>query len=786
MGRNLKLKRNIRTLLLLTILTGVTALIVFHSYIFGRKLLAFTDIGSDTANLYLSQYISIVRKMRTGRLALWDSTNGFGINLFQLNLTSPFLDVVYLVGYLKGTAAIPHALLWTYIAEIWLAGVFFYLYLNVFDLSEYGKLLASYLFSFNGFMMVWGQHYAFASVCVFLPLELLMVERCIRTRRKWAGLAVMTAVLCANSMYTSYMSLIFTGFYVLWRFLQRKLKSLGTYISDVWSVLRVMLLGVCLGCFSLIPQYLAISDVSSRLGKESPLITRLFGSGWSPSYYLTLLGRMLSTTMFGITDYDGYLNYYEGPCLFFSSLFILIFIQYLFIIPKMKCNLKNKILQYILAGIFTLCALTTTTGVVMNGFVETMCRWMFLYFIYFGLVTAVTVTELVWNHVYSRIGLAAGLAALTAGYLYCAERTAYDDASVWHVLLVTGLIMGALILLIGDVRTSWVRRIFIIALELVLVVNVATDISSDFDSRKALTANDETLSGTELEDTKRAVRWISDNDSEYYRIEKTYEIVRSTDSMRIGYRSVSAYNSTMNANILAFANTYWPDLYLDDDNHLVYATSLKLVLNDEGQYQVVTGRDGNEGQLCGVKYVLTDNPDMNLMGYSVYKTFGSIIVLKSDSVENIGSMYSSDPAVTPLAKGKDGVGTIDVNYDSRLTDVSVTLSGTGSDDLVKGSVRSDGGYLVAAIPYEKGWSVWVDGKKSKMLRADEGFIAVELSAGTHAVEFRYECPGVRVGFVISIAAVLIMIPALVISVKREQTRRRIEKIRHSVEAEDNL
>lgn len=782
MGRNLKLKRNIRTLLLLTILTGLTALLVFRPYIFGRKLLAFTDIGSDTANLYLSQYISIVRKLRSGQLSLWDSTNGFGINLFQLNLTSPFLDVVYLVGYLKGTAAIPQALLWTYIAEIWLAGVFFYLYLNLFELSEYGKLLASYLFSFNGFMMVWGQHYAFASVCVFLPLELLMTERCIRTRRKWAGLAVMTAVLCANSMYTSYMALIFTGFYVLWRFLQRKLKSLGAYISDVWSVLRVMLLGVCLGCFSLIPQYLAISDVSSRLGKESSLITRLFGSSWSPAYYPTLLGRLFSTTMFGVTSYDGYMNYYEGPCLFFSSLFILILMQYLFIIPKMKCDRKNKVLQYILAGIFTICALTTTTGVIMNGFVENMCRWMFLYFVYFGLVTAVTVTELVRNHVFSWIGLAAGAVVLIQGYIYCAGQTAHDDPSVWHALLATGLVMGVLLLLIGLVRKPWVRRIFLIALELALVVNVTTDISSDFDGRTALMAGDEMVSGAEVKDTERAVRWLTENDSEYFRIEKTYEIVRSTDSMRIGYRSVSAYNSTMNANILAFANTYWPDLYLDDDNHLVYATSLKLVLNDAGQYQVVTGRDGNEGQLCGVKYVLTDNPDMNLMGYSVCKKFGSIIVLKSDSVENICSMYSSDPSVTPLAKGKDGVGTIDVNYDSRLTDVSVELRGTGSDDLVKGSVTSNGGYLVAAIPYEKGWSVYVDGKQAKMLRADEGFIAVSLPQGTHTVEFRYICPGVREGMLISLGAVAIMIPALVISVRREKVRRKIEKMRHTAEA----
>ena len=101
---------------------------------------------------------------------------------------------------------------------------------------------------------------------------------------------------------------------------------------------------------------------------------------------------------------------------------------------------------------------------------------------------------------------------------------------------------------------------------------------------------------------------------------------------------------------------------------------------------------------------------------------------------------------------------------------------------MKGSVTSNGGYLVAAIPYEKGWSVYVDGKQAKMLRADEGFIAASLPAGTHKIEFRYVCPGVREGALISLGAAAAMIPALVISVRREKVRRKIEKMRHTAEA----
>ena len=59
------------TLLLLSLVTGATCMFVFREYIFGNRILAFYDIGSDTAEQYLSLYAMLIRKLQTGDLTLW-------------------------------------------------------------------------------------------------------------------------------------------------------------------------------------------------------------------------------------------------------------------------------------------------------------------------------------------------------------------------------------------------------------------------------------------------------------------------------------------------------------------------------------------------------------------------------------------------------------------------------------------------------------------------------------------------------------------------------------------
>ena len=77
------------------------------------------------------------------------------------------------------------------------------------------------------------------------------------------------------------------------------------------------------------------------------------------------------------------------------------------------------------------------------------------------------------------------------------------------------------------------------------------------------------------------------------------------------------------------------------------------------------------------------------------------------------------------------------------------------DTYVKGRIEAEeDGLLYTSIPYEKGWSVYVDGKKTNIKSFKGAFIAIELSKGFHVVTFEYHTPGLVAGIILSLLSVL--------------------------------
>jgi uncharacterized membrane protein YfhO len=63
--------------------------------------------------------------------------------------------------------------------------------------------------------------------------------------------------------------------------------------------------------------------------------------------------------------------------------------------------------------------------------------------------------------------------------------------------------------------------------------------------------------------------------------------------------------------------------------------------------------------------------------------------------------------------------------------------------------------MVFSIPYSKGWTAYVNGKKTKLLRANTMFMALPLKAGFYNIELRYFTPGLKVGIILSILGFLL-------------------------------
>lgn len=84
-----------------------------------------------------------------------------------------------------------------------------------------------------------------------------------------------------------------------------------------------------------------------------------------------------------------------------------------------------------------------------------------------------------------------------------------------------------------------------------------------------------------------------------------------------------------------------------------------------------------------------------------------------------------------------------------------------------------------SIPYDDGWSCYIDGAKVHIEKANVGFMAIRVPQGNHEIEFVYRTPGLLYGLVATFAAiaawVLYMLIHTEIEHHKEKKRRQIEK-----------
>lgn len=73
---------------------------------------------------------------------------------------------------------------------------------------------------------------------------------------------------------------------------------------------------------------------------------------------------------------------------------------------------------------------------------------------------------------------------------------------------------------------------------------------------------------------------------------------------------------------------------------------------------------------------------------------------------------------------------------------------SGSIDLEKNKL------LCLSIPYSEGWSAVVDGEAVEIKKADNAFIAIELTEGEHSIVFEYETPWLKESVMISLVGIL--------------------------------
>mgnify|MGYP002856521625 CR=1 FL=1 len=77
------------------------------------------------------------------------------------------------------------------------------------------------------------------------------------------------------------------------------------------------------------------------------------------------------------------------------------------------------------------------------------------------------------------------------------------------------------------------------------------------------------------------------------------------------------------------------------------------------------------------------------------------------------------------------------------------------DTLIEGQIDAGfGGVLFTTIPYDEGWSIYVDGEKTQFTGFGDSFITVDLEPGIHEVMFSYWPEGLTAGIIISLSSLV--------------------------------
>jgi len=79
-------------------------------------------------------------------------------------------------------------------------------------------------------------------------------------------------------------------------------------------------------------------------------------------------------------------------------------------------------------------------------------------------------------------------------------------------------------------------------------------------------------------------------------------------------------------------------------------------------------------------------------------------------------------------------------------------------NILKGKINTKvSGYMLLAIPYSKGFKAYLDGKETKIYKANYGYMAVFVDSNAKTFELQYQTPGLEIGTFISISSFLVFV-----------------------------
>ena len=743
---------------------AISVSIIFFQFIIGRGYYVYRDIGSDTYIQYYPYFVNVAHRIKTGTFSIWNWSFGLGKSLANTVGWSfdPFSTLVILCGVLVSERLIMYMLVWMQILKIVIIYIISVKLFKLYSDNETAVYLGAYLHAFNGYLMLWGQHYFLGTACVYNILIIYLLEKLIQKKGKFSGLglSVVVALYLIFGYYTSYMTLLVAAGYFLLRYFEfYRLRDIGLkqLLKDFAAVLLYVVRGVLMACVILLPAIYHVTHISSRLnGANQGALAKMkeaFHLSFNLCDFGTRMTRLMSNNMLFINDNSKALfgNYYETPQLFISLFIFFFFGQWIVYSIKEKKALKERLFLLLKCVLMLLLLFNSVSGLILNAFAYPAYRYTFVVLVFLTLMV-VKSWEYTSKNGFSIIGVIIGALLSYLTWIFAYKHMVYE---VWWYLKIIFIIIAIGTFLQVAARLPKLKNFKeYMAYAFIVLVICTTCFDDCITTNQRIVVSDIFLYAEHMNNylessTMSALDWLKDYDDSFFRVEKDYiDWASLSDSLIDRYSSLTWYDTIVNSKTLDF--------------YTYICTNSETGVPPIKYFHFDTDVDEMAMRLVNTRYMLSKN-GIKDSDFKLINTIDDVKIYENTGTQSVAKWYTKT-----ISKGEFAA----LSQEDRLLILEDTLV---TDDVVlyyddadctigdfklvkqtvlEGEVDCDGpGILMIAVPDEDGWQAYVDGKKVDYINADYGFIGIELTPGVKKISLRYSLPCLKQGFILSLIGI---------------------------------
>ncbi len=662
--------------------------------------------------------------------------------------------------------AVPYLMAPLLMLKIATASVTSFAYIRRFVREPGYAVIGGLLYAFSGYSIynIFFNH--FHEVIAIFPLLLIAMEEFMVNNRR--GVFALAVGLCAVvNYYFFFGEVIFAVLYFVFRAVYDRGNPHGFQLTVKKFLLLGLeaVLGLLLSAVLLIPSLLAIMD--------NPR-TSNFLFGWNGIFYgnVQRYGLIFSSFFFP-PDVPAYPNLFPDSNAKWSS--VSAFLP-LFSMCGVIAFFRGKRKSWA-KGLFSLCIVIAFIPFLNSAFSafnsSYYARWFFMFLLIMAMMTAVSLERyrdempfgIKWTMLITLLFIAlAVFPSYQDGKLVFGQLINYQER-FWAYLLVSmmGLALASfLIQLDGKAffRYTTIAVCFVSAVMSILMLALG----------KTNPANAHRVSEMALKGTEK-FSFLEDDPVHFYRI----DLDDCMDNFPMYWKipTIQAFHSVVPGSIFTFYDTIGYDRSVGSRPELDYdalrpLTSVKYLLTYETQE--------GDPDIYGFTYVTTEN-ELKIYENENYISMGFTYeyYVTEEQMEEyseskrdwlmLAGLYLDEEAI---ARNSDILSELPEEEFPVLSEEGLAeLADDRKQETCSSFVRDNGGFTAEitleeenlvffSVPWDKGWSATVNGEPVEIEKANAGFMAVRVPAGSAEIRFDYKTPGLAAGGLITLGAALLL------------------------------